>query len=234
MLFRDPGRAARALALMIAVAALVFTLWPEVDLWFSGLFHDPAAGFWLAASPLLEFWRDSAWNLSIAMFLCAVAGLLFGLAGRQVAGVTARVWGFIAALYLTGPILLVNEVLKEHWGRARPAMSDAFGGPEAFSPALIPSDQCASNCSFVSGEGSAAVTLGIAMFALLPAVERRAPRGVVLAWRWAAILIPFATLLQRIVTGRHFLSDSVFATLFMPVIALVLDRLILAPQRRRS
>ncbi|HQY44518.1 MAG TPA: phosphatase PAP2 family protein [Paracoccaceae bacterium] len=234
MLFREPGRAAGAVAGMTAVAALVFTLWPEVDLWFSGLFHDPAAGFWLTASPLLEFWRDSAWNLSIAMFLCAVIGLVFGLAGRHVAGVATRTWGFIATLYLIGPILLVNELLKEHWGRARPASSDAFGGTAAFSPALIPSDQCASNCSFVSGEGSAAVTLGIAMLALLPVVERRAPRAVVLAWRWAAVLIPFATLLQRIATGRHFLSDSVFATLFMLAIALVLDRLILAPARPRS
>ncbi len=230
MPFRDMGRAARGVAAMVALSALIFTLWPEVDLWFSGLFHDPEAGFWLAGSQLLEFWRDTAWNLSIAMFLLSVAGLLFALVGRQLLGVAARVWGFIATLYLTGPILLVNELLKEHWGRARPAMSDAFGGTAAFSPALIPSDQCASNCSFVSGEGSAAVALGIAMLALVPAVERRVPPGFVLAWRWAAVLIPFATLLQRIATGRHFLSDSVFATLFMLAIGLVLQRLLLARQ----
>lgn len=228
MPFPDMGRAARGVAVMFLLAALVFTLWPEVDLWFSGFFHDPAAGFWLVGSPLLEFWRDTAWNLSIAMFLLAVAGLLLALVRRQLLGVAPRIWGFIAALYLIGPILLVNELLKEHWGRARPAMTDAFGGTAAFSPALIPSDQCASNCSFVSGEGSAAVALGIAMLALVPAVERRAPRGFVRAWRWAAVLIPFATLLQRIATGRHFLSDSVFATLFMLAIGLVLQRLLLA------
>lgn len=230
MPFRDMRRTGWGVAVMTALAALVFTLWPEVDLWFSGFFFDPTAGFWLTGSSLLEFWRDTAWNLSIAMFLLAVAGLLLALVRRQLLGVASRIWGFIAALYLTGPILLVNEVLKEHWGRARPAMTDAFGGKEVFSPALIPSDQCATNCSFVSGEGSAAVTFGIAMLALLPVVERRAPRGVALAWRWAAVLIPFATLLQRIATGRHFLSDSVFATLFMLAIGLVLQRLLLVRQ----
>jgi lipid A 4'-phosphatase len=224
--------AARALTMALILSALVFTLWPGVDLWVSGLFYDPVQGFWLARSSLLEAWRDLAWNLSIGMFLLALAGLGFGLFKKRFLGAGVRIWGFIAALYLAGPILLVNAVLKEHWGRARPANSDVFGGSEVFSPALIPSDQCASNCSFVSGEGSAAVTLGIAMLALMPVVQRHLPTWAIKAWRFAAFLIPLATLLQRIATGRHFLSDSAFATLFMLGIALILWRLIPATAER--
>jgi hypothetical protein len=154
------------LVVALAVSALVFTAWPEVDLWFSDLFRDPAEGFWLVTSPVLELWRDVVWNLSIIVFLMSLAGLAAALVGRQLLRVGARVWGFISLLYLLGPILLVNGLLKEHWGRARPANVTPLGGTQEFTPALIPTDVCDSNCSFVSGEGSAAVALGIAMLVL--------------------------------------------------------------------
>ena len=44
--------AARALTMALILSALVFTLWPGVDLWVSGLFYDPVQGFWLARSSL--------------------------------------------------------------------------------------------------------------------------------------------------------------------------------------
>lgn len=209
------------LGAVTALSAAVFTLWPAVDIWFSGLFHDPGSGFWLVGSTVLELWRDAVWNLSILLFLVALAGLALAILRRRLLGIGARVWGFIALLYLIGPILLVNELLKEHWGRARPANSLPFGGPEDFTPALVLSDECASNCSFVSGEGSAAVALGLAMLALRPAVAARWP-GAGRAWTALAFLIPLLTLMQRIATGRHFLSDSVFGALFMIAIALAL------------
>lgn len=205
----------------MVLSAAVFTLWPEVDIWFSSLFHDRQTGFWLVGSTALELWRDAVWNLSILLFLVALAGLAAAVLRRRLLGVGVRVWGFVTLLYLIGPILLVNELLKEHWGRARPANSRPFGGPEDFTPALVPSDACASNCSFVSGEGSAGVALGLAMLALRPAVAARWP-ALGRVWTPLAVLIPLLTLLQRIATGRHFLSDSVFATLFMIAIALAL------------
>jgi membrane-associated phospholipid phosphatase len=218
------------LVVALAVSALVFTAWPEVDLWFSDLFRDPAEGFWLVTSPVLELWRDVVWNLSIIVFLMSLAGLAAALVGRQLLRVGARVWGFISLLYLLGPILLVNGLLKEHWGRARPANVTPLGGTQEFTPALIPTDVCDSNCSFVSGEGSAAVALGIAMLVLAPAVTARWS-GATRAWIWAALVIPALTLVQRIVTGRHFLSDSVFATLFMMAIALFLLPILRGPNR---
>lgn len=228
----EARRAAVALGAALIVSALVFTLWPDVDLWFSGLFYDPAGGFRLAQSPALELWRNLAWNLSIVTFVVALAGLAAGLAGKALFGVAARVWGFVAALYLLGPILLVDRGLKEHWGRARPANVAPFGGPAEFTPALVPSDQCTANCAFVSGEGSAAVALAVAMLAVGPPIRRRlGPRGL-RVWYGAAGLIAAGTLLQRIATGRHFLSDSVFATIFVLAIALILRRLILVPGRR--
>lgn len=228
----DLQAAAIRLFLAFSLSAAVFTLWPGLDLWFSGLFHDPAAGFWLVQSRALELWRDLVWNLSIGLFLLSLAGLIAAAFGKSFLGAAGRVWGFVAALYLLGPILLVDRLLKEHWGRARPAHVIEFGGTEGFTPALLPTDQCAGNCSFVSGEGSAAVALGICMIALRPAVARWLSVGGVKAWTAAAFLIPLATLLQRIATGRHFLSDSVFAAIFMLALALILARAILGAKTR--
>ena len=230
----SPAEVRRAwawLAVATALSAAVFTLWPQLDIWVSGWFHDPRAGFWLAGSALLELWRDAAWNLSILLFLVALAGLAAALFRRHLLGVGVRVWGFVTLLYLTGPILLVNEILKEHWGRARPANVTALGGTQAFTPALMPSDACASNCSFVSGEGSAAVVLGISMLALRPDIAARWP-GATQVWTWAAIVIPVLTLAQRIVTGRHFLSDSVFAALFMFAVAMIFAQALKLPLRQ--
>jgi lipid A 4'-phosphatase len=220
---------ARWLCLLAALvlAALIFTLWPGVDLWFTGLFYAPGAGFPLARVAALEAARNAVWDLSIALWLLSVIGLGLAMLGRQIAGVGARVWGFVFALYLLGPGLLVNGLLKQHWGRARPADVIEFGGAADFTPALIPSDQCSANCSFVSGEGSAAVVLGIVLLTLRPALAGRVPGRVLRIWDAVAILVPLATLLQRIATGRHFLSDSVFAALFMSLLALVLGTLIL-------
>lgn len=228
----DPRGAAIRLVLAFGLAAAVFTLWPGIDLWFSGLFHDPATGFWLVRSRALELWRDLVWSLSIGLFLMALAGLAAAGLRRRLAGVPARLWGFIAAFYVLGPILLVDRLLKEHWGRARPAQVAEFGGSDAFTPALLPTDECAGNCSFVSGEGSAAVTLGLCMIALRPVVARRLPPAGARAWTAAAFVIPLATLLQRIATGRHFLSDSVFATIFMLALGLLLSRAVLGPKAR--
>ncbi|WP_284165892.1 phosphatase PAP2 family protein [Frigidibacter sp. SD6-1] len=218
----------------LVLAALVFTLWPGLDLWFTGLFHAPGAGFPLARSAMLEAARNAVWDLSIALWLLSLVGLVLAVFGRRLAGVGARVWGFVFTLYLLGPGLLVNGLLKQHWGRARPADVTEFGGALHFTPALIPSDQCSSNCSFVSGEGSAAVVLGIALLTLRPALAGRLPGWALRPWGAAAVLLPVAALLQRIATGRHFLSDSVFAALFVCLLALVLGALILQRDARRS
>ncbi len=222
-----PRTAALTLALAILGAAAIFSLFPGIDLAASALFYQPGKGFPLAAFAPAELWRQTVWAGSVGMFLLALAGSLTGLTGRTLLSVGGRVWTFIALLYLAGPVLLVNVILKAHWGRARPAEVAEFGGAAQFTPALVPSDQCLDNCSFVSGEGAAAVVLALALLAIAPGMRRNAPVFARRLWTIAAFTIAIGTLAQRIATGRHFLSDSVFATLFMLAFALVLQRLVL-------
>ena len=124
--------------------------------------------------------------------------------------------------YLLGPALLVDGILKAQWGRARPANITEFGGPLEFSPALRLSDQCPSNCSFVSGEGAGATAMLIAVMLVLR--NQKSGRYSRLAGR-IAIAIAVTGLGLRIVMGRHFLSDTLFAVLFVTLIALLLLQL---------
>ena len=62
-----------------------------------------------------------------------------------------------------GPGLVVNGVLKAFWGRARPSQILEFGGAAQFTPPVQIADQCARNCSFVSGEASGVTMLAIAI-----------------------------------------------------------------------
>jgi len=138
--------------------------------------------------------------------LLARTGLL-DLAPRRV--------GYVLACLLVGPGLLVNVVLKDHWGRARPSQVTEFGGARTFTPALSLSDQCPRNCSFVSGE----VSLGFwwLSFAFATAAGRR--RRLVVT---AALTMGTFMGVLRVGGGGHFLSDAVFAGLLTITVCAVL------------
>jgi len=215
-------RAAVALAIAFGVAAAAFLIWPILDLRVAALFYRPDTGFWLGALPGVEPFRNFIWDLTILTFVVAIVGAGLALAGRPLLGVPLRDWVYVALLYFLGPILVTNILLKAHWGRARPADVTDFGGPHLFTPPWQPADQCSANCSFVSGEVSATVVMGIAMLVIAPALARHLPRIAMRFWRAAAYALPLVIAAQRVMTGRHFLSDAVFAALFMLALALAL------------
>ena len=123
----------------------------------------------------------------------------------------------MALTFAIGPGLLVNGLLKQFIGRARPKHLADLGGDKIFSAAYFPSDQCASNCSFVSGDVAFAFT-SIAFALLLSGAWRRI--GIALSLG-LGLLVGF----YRIATGAHFLSDSILAGLFCIVIALALHKI---------
>ena len=62
--------------------------------------------------------------------------------------------------FLVGPIigcgLIANLYFKDTWGRARPVHIEEFGGNKNFTGAFKKSSECQRNCSWISGETSAA------------------------------------------------------------------------------
>ena len=78
----DLGRAWILLAAAYAAAAVIFSLWPGIDLWVSGLFYRPGAGFFLARSGALELLRETVWGASVLVALAAAGLLVLSALGR--------------------------------------------------------------------------------------------------------------------------------------------------------
>jgi len=219
-------RASIALATALVVSALVFSIFPQIDMAVSAAFYG-AQGFIAANNPRIELLRSMAWWLSDATFLLALAALIVSLTSRRLLfGIGRWTATYMLTLFLLGPVLLSNRLLKGYWGRARPADVTDFGGAHQFTPFWLPSDQCLANCSFVSGEVSGTAVTAVCMILLRQNIERAAGRAAATVWTALALILPIVVALQRITSGRHFLSDTVFAVLFMLVIALLLRPLL--------
>jgi lipid A 4'-phosphatase len=192
------------LALAVA-AAFVFVLFPGLDIETARLFHVPPKHF-----PLREWWPVVAIYESVPVIpWLTVAGLIVATLPWLIPAlarfrVRRAVIVYVALSLAVGPGLLSNGLLKENWGRARPAQIIEFGGPKAFSSAIIPAKECPANCAFVSGH--AAVGFFLVTFALLaaPGTRRRAAVAAAVA---AGSIIG----LGRMAQGSHWLSDIVFA-----------------------
>jgi lipid A 4'-phosphatase len=185
---------------------LLFGLWPGLDLWFSAWFYTPNQGF--VVEPLILALNDSIPWLGRALLILGLAVL--GLARLKRSAVSRRAQRNAALLVLSlvfGLGLLVHEVLKNQWGRARPQAIERFGGSATFTSPLRPAKQCQRNCSFVSGHAATGFAL-IAVGLLGPTRRRR-------HWLLAGIISGLLIGLVRIAVGGHFLSDILFCLAFM-------------------
>jgi lipid A 4'-phosphatase len=210
---------------------VLFGVWPELDLATSRLFFDGEI-FALDGQPLNLALR---WVLRVTPFLPVLAGLFVLLGARWlpavVLGLSRRGWAAIVLTMILGPGLLVNRLLKAHWGRARPRDVVEFGGTAQFTPPHQWAEQCAANCSFVSGEVSAVTALSLALTTLLLANRDRIGRGGLRALLAGIWTLPLLSAYQRISVGAHFLSDTVLAVLFTALTALLVQRIV-APKAR--
>lgn len=202
--------------------AVIFLIFPEIDIATSNLFFRPTNSFALANSAALNLARDFFKLLFALSFLFALLMLALSFIPKGTQAVARPVWLFILGAYLLGPGVLVNLVLKNNWGRARPAQIDIFGGQATFTPPLFIADQCPTNCSFVSGETSTIATLSILVCTLFWTKASRQTQKIMVA---AAIFLTGAASYIRIAMGRHFLSDTLFSALFCAMIILALFQL---------
>lgn len=201
---------------LVAGLIVLFRQVPQIDLWFSGLFFDPEQGFflkdlWLARLTYAVFRDLPYWLIPLLLWLSVASWHWGGPAERPV----RRSLVFLLLVLLLGPGLLVNEMLKNNSGRARPAQVEQFGGDRQFTPAFVLADQCQRNCAFVSGHSA----MGFFFIALAWALRDR---------RWWLIggLIGTVVGLGRIVQGAHFLSDVLFSLVVVALTALLCARLV--------
>jgi lipid A 4'-phosphatase len=135
--------------------------------------------------------------LYLAIILLA---LIFKLFSPSVKNKITRQAFFILFALLLGPGLVVNQLFKENWGRARPHEVTQFGGSQRYTAPLEISDQCEGNCSFVSGHASGAFF--ILTLSWIFGYRR---------WFWFGLALGIVVGAGRILQGGHFLSDVVFS-----------------------
>jgi lipid A 4'-phosphatase len=195
-------------------AALLFYAFPELDIRFSKFFFDPARRFYLANAPLCRWIYKSVEIISIVYTVPAVL-LLSGIwvRRRNWFGLSARHLIYLLAALAIGPGLIVNVLLKDNWGHARPLDVDQFGGRSAYTRAFVISDECQNNGSFVSGHAAMGFYF-IAFGFLFPA---RRSLFFLFAGSYGAVVG-----LVRILQGGHFLSDVVFAYFIIHAVSAVL------------
>lgn len=187
--------------LLCLALLLLFWVVPNIDLVVARDFYRPGSGFWLSE----QGWVQLPYKLFAKGWIVAVIWLL--LLGVSYIPVAAghlasrrKVLVYLLLTVLIGPGLIVHNVLKDHWGRARPVHLVEFGGTKQFSPPAIITDQCDKNCSFVSGHVAIAAYL---MAAYWVSRKRR--------WLVAGAALGLYVGVVRMVMGAHFLSDVIFA-----------------------
>ena len=194
------------------LGALVFVGFPQLDMAFSRLFYSDGKFLFAQGTTgtvLRELFR---WMFILVCIGAAIGFAAIAFASRRLLRVGFAAWLYVILAAAVGPGLVANLIFKDHWGRARPHNIVEFGGTKQFTPALIRSDQCAKNCSFVSGEASNIFAIGFALTLLAGSRRRR-------ALFLAAIVAGLFAGLVRIGAGAHFLSDVFFAGIFMAFVA---------------
>ncbi|MBO6920190.1 MAG: phosphatase PAP2 family protein [Rhizobiaceae bacterium] len=217
------------LLMIMFVTLVIFISYPQIDLKISALFYDDFRGFWLSTISELNLIR----SLYTATIFCVFLGALFLLClsarAPHFMQIPWIIWSYIVLALMIGPGLISNAIFKSYWGRARPASIDEFGGESRFTLPFELTQECESNCSFVSGEGSGIAMLVLVIISLIWPYLRKKPF-------YLAPIIGIASfgIILRIMKGRHFFSDTVFAVLFMALVLLVLYRLLEIDRYRRA
>ena len=197
---------------------LIFVKYPGLDIAFSSLFYDPQQGFYL---------ND---NLAVKMlhrgvpFMCGLTALIAGIMGLHTLynKRSFKLKYYKGLLYLTlvcllGAGVIVHYGFKDSFHRARPNAIEQFGGSSHFTPAFTVSDQCQTNCSFVSGHAAA----GFMFFALAFFYSGKQKLLAALAAAALGTLIGIG----RVMEGGHFLSDVIFAGFIMYATAYILAKI---------
>jgi lipid A 4'-phosphatase len=186
--------------------ALLFALWPELDLAGAGLFYA-GDGHFVGRTAIGDLARKIGYSLPIVVLALLILAWLLRRFGVRCKAPTGQSIAMLSLTMLIGPGLLANLILKDHSHRPRPVQIQEFGGSMEFRPWYRFDGSCRTNCSFVSGEAAEAFWMLAPASLLAPPLL---PYGIAAAASFAT-----AVSVLRMAYGGHFLSDVVLAGLLM-------------------
>jgi len=188
---------------------IAFTPWSSwLDMEMSGAFYQE--GVFASHS----FW-DAVYTYAIwpawAVTGLALMGLILSL--TQSYHSWRRPSLFLVLTFALGAGVIINDVLKEHWGRPRPRQVIEFGGLQPFRPYYQPNFTASPepSKSFPSGHASLGYYFfTLAFLGIIYASSVLYWLGIALGWGLGILLS-----LSRIAQGGHFLSDTLASALIM-------------------
>ena len=196
-----------------AFFVLLFFLFPNLDIHFSKLFFYEEKFIsekYIFVKNLRSFLKDLMVFISVFSLLLIVAGILL----KKKVFFFKRRTKLILLGFIVGPVigcgLIANFYFKDNWGRARPINIQEFGGDKIYTKPFTISDQCKKNCSWIGGEASAAFSF------ITGTIILKNPIYLLINLIFG-IVVSFC----RIAMGGHFLSDNIFAMIFMIYLAIL-------------
>lgn len=201
---------------LFLVSSLVFITFPQIDLYISDLFYN-GKEFPLNGSAVEEFFYHSVRPVILFLALGSIAVFFYNLISKNnLFGINGKVMLYLLLVLSIAPGLVVNAMLKENWGRARPNQTMHYGGDKEFTPAFVMSNQ--GGYSFSSGHTAAAFSL--IGFALLAKNRKK-------FWMLLAITYGVLVSLARVAAGGHFFSDVVTSFFIVYIFTHILYKLII-------
>ena len=196
-----------------AFFVLLFFLFPNLDIHFSKLFFYEEKFIsekYIFVKNLRSFLKDLMVFISVFSLLLIVAGILL----KKKVFFFKRRTKLILLGFIVGPVigcgLIANFYFKDNWGRARPINIQEFGGDKIYTKPFTISDQCKKNCSWIGGEASAAFSF------ITGTIILKNPIYLLIN-----LIFGIVVSLCRIAMGGHFLSDNIFAMIFMIYLAIL-------------
>jgi len=206
---------------LLAAASLGFYYIPQIDLFLARELYLGNGKFLLSDSKLAAIFHGPVDMVLKFGFLIALVGYLIICALRiKIPSELHKKLIFLFGTAFIAELIIINWILKNHWGRPRPVQVDQFGGSIVthFEPAGRISHECIQNCSFSSGHAGIAACVGLLAIFLPP--------------RWRPLFLGLTVIFvvvvgfMRMARGAHFLSDVTISPLIVLATAMVVKDLL--------
>ncbi len=186
--------------ILFLILIAIFAIFPQIDLIVSSWFYD-GDSFYLKYHWFFQFFYKGLYVVVFLIIVTLFALLIYqSITKKRLKYLDKKAITYLLLALLIGPGIVTNALLKEHWDRARPHHVVEFGGDKKFTPFYKPTNQCDSNCSFVSGHSAGA------FFLIAFAIIFKSRKIFYLA-----LLFGILVSITRVVQGGHFLSDVIFS-----------------------
>ena len=194
--------------LLAMTVALTLPFWlSPLDITAAALFYQPGQGE--SAWPLENYWLWAALYQAapvLALILLLGSLAVLAISRPHAEGVMMRRRAlFVLFSVMLGPGLVVNLILKDHYGRPRPRQIEQFQGHLTYQPPGMPGSE---GKSFPCGHCSVGFVVWVFHFLN----RRRHPRRAWLILS-GAVGLGLLTGVSRMAAGAHFLSDVLWSGL---------------------